>query len=31
VQQKFAHLTSDLVGHGGHFTLALAEGAALFL
>lgn len=31
VQQKFAHLTSDLVGRGSDFALALAEGTALLL
>ena len=31
MQQKFAHLTSNLVGRCGHFTLALAEGTALLL
>jgi hypothetical protein len=31
VQQKFAHLTSDLVGRSSDFALALAEFTALFL
>jgi hypothetical protein len=31
MQQKIAHLTSDLVGRGSDFTFALAEGTALLL
>jgi hypothetical protein len=31
MQQEIAHLSSDLVGRCGHFTLALAEGTALLL
>jgi hypothetical protein len=31
MQQEIAHLTSDLIGRCGHFTLALAEGTALLL
>ena len=31
MQQEIANLTSDLVGHGGHFTLALAKCTTLFL
>jgi hypothetical protein len=31
VQQKFTHLTSDLVGRSSDFTFAIAEGTALLL